>query len=433
MMKHISRYAGISVLGISLSLTGCGANAITVHQQHGTSSSGAASTSVQTITYWYWLDDPSSNTTQQLINIFNKTHPSIHVVGKLIPFNEYQQDLINAVASGNAPDVARFKDWWVGQFATNGLLAPLDSYIKVWKYRSDIHERYWDTGKTVSKDSPIYMIPNEYITFYLYYRKDLFDKAHLSPPKTFSQFEMDAKKLTIPSLHQYGFAMRGGSGGQDQWLAFMLAGGARVLDSNGHIVINNAKANEVNQWYINLFTKDHVSPSSAVTDSYSELLADFENGTVAMMAHHIGSYELLKQQLGNKLGVVPMPQANPSDPATLGSMCGNVILSSSKVRAADWEFISWLSSPQAINILDRSPNAQLPVLTSVANESYFQNDPAWRIAISEEKYAIDWPPLSGVGAVAGHVWQQNFDRALLNQETSQDMLNQIASALQNGQ
>ncbi|MBX6353498.1 MAG: sugar ABC transporter substrate-binding protein [Thermoflavifilum sp.] len=401
----------------------------------GTSNSGSNTTAtnqVQTVNYWYWLDDPSHNTIQDLIDQFNMTHPNIHVVGRLIPFNNYQQTLINAVSSGNAPDAARFKDWWVGQFAQNHLLTPLDSYTKQWQYTSDILPQYWDTGRT-SSSSPIYMLPNEYITFYLYYRKDLFAKAHLTPPKTFDEFLSDAQKLTDPAKHQYGFAMRGGAGGQDQWYAFMLAGGARMVDSNGNIVVNNQKAVQVNQWYIDLFRKYHVAPPSSVTDSYAQLLADFENGTVAMMAHHIGSYALLQQKLGDNLGVVPMPQADPSNPATMGSMSGNVIMDSSQHKTAAWTFISWLSSPTAIDVLDRSTNAQLPVLQSVANEPFFQSNTGWKVAIEEEKYAHVWPPLPGVGAVSGHVWEQTMDQALLGQISSQQMLDQIAATLKSGQ
>lgn len=406
------------------SVVGCGQTA----QQAANSSQKSSGGSVQTVTYWYWLDDPSHNTTQELIDKFNSENPNIHVVGKMIPFNNYQQTLINAVSSGDAPDAARFKDWWVGQFEANNLLEPLDSYIKDWKYQSDMIPAMWDTGK-INENSAVYMMPQAYIDFYLYYRKDLFAKANLQPPTTFAEFEKDAQVLTNAQNKQYGFAMRGGSGGQDQWYAFMLAGGAQMVDANGNVVINSDKAVQVNQWYIDLFKNDHVAPPSAVTDSYAQLLAGFENGTYAMMAHHIGSYAILSKQLGDKLGVIPIPQADPSHPATMGTMSGNVIFSSSKVKQAAWTFESWLASPEALDILDRSTNAQLPVLNSVAEEPYFQNNPGWKVAIQEESYAKVWPPLKGVGDVAGHVWQQTFDQALLGQMSSKQMLDQIATTL----
>jgi ABC-type glycerol-3-phosphate transport system substrate-binding protein len=55
------------------------------------------------------------------------------------------------------------------------------------------------------------------------YRKDWFAQEGLKPPTTFDDF------LTV-AKNKYGFGLRGG-GWQDQWLAFMVAGGARLVDA----------------------------------------------------------------------------------------------------------------------------------------------------------------------------------------------------------
>lgn len=98
------------------------------------------------IQYWYWLDDSANNIIEQLIQEFNSANDDIQVVGRLIPFNDFQQTLINSVASDDAPDVSKFKDWWIGQFVDSGLLEPLDEYTKTWEHASDIDEVFWKTG-----------------------------------------------------------------------------------------------------------------------------------------------------------------------------------------------------------------------------------------------------------------------------------------------
>jgi multiple sugar transport system substrate-binding protein len=381
------------------------------------------------VNYWYWLDDPSNNTFEQLIQKYNAENKDVQVVGRLIPFNDFQQTLINSIAANDAPDASKFKDWWVGQFTETKLLEELDKYTKDWKSNADIDKRYWDMGRT-APSSPIYMLPHQFITFYLYYRKDLFEKSQLSPPKTFDEFLAAAKKLTDPSKQQYGFAYRGGGGGQDQWYAFMLAGGARMQDDKGNVVINNETAVKVNQWYTDLFKEHKVSPATAVSDSYAQLIAGFQAGTTAMLAHHIGSYETLSKSLGDKLGVVPMPQADPSHPATMGTMTGNVVYKSSKSKDATWKFLSWLSGPEATDILSRSSNGQLPVLKSlVSKPEYQQKNIAWKVALDSEEFAHVWPPLKGVGTVAGHTWKDASDQALFGKITSKQMLDQLTTTL----
>lgn len=434
-----TRKAWILLLIVAFLLGACSSGSQSGQSGQGSPSPSASSPSASlpaaggqkvTIDYWYWVDDAQNDTIAQLIDKFNAEHPDIQVVGRLVPFNEFQQTLINAYASNDLPDASRFKDWWVGQFAENNLLEPLDGYIQNLEYKDDIDEPFWKTGKTADPNSPVYMMPHQYITFYLYYRKDLFEQAGLNPPRTFDDFLNAAIKLTDPAKGQYGFAYRGGGGGQDQWYAFMLAGGARMLDENGNVIINNAKGVEVNQWYLDLVKKHKVAPPTAASDSYAQILAGFQAGTTAMMAHHIGSYETLYQTHGDKLGVVPIPQADPNNPATMGTMTGNVLFATSDQKDAAWTFLAWLSGPEATDILSKSTNGQLPVLKSLTDKpEYRERNEGWKVALESERFAITWPPLEGVGKIAGSVWKENNDLALFGQITSQQMMDAIAQAL----
>ncbi len=428
---HSGRVAATMVAVVAL-LTACSsggsAASPSTAAQASAAAAGAASpasaANAVVVNYWYWLDTPTVPTFQTLISEFNASHPNIRVVGQLVPLSDYENKLITAVSSGSAPDAARFKDWWVGQFATQGVLASLTPDIQKWSGQSDVISSLWKTGE-LTPSGPVYMLPHQYITFYLYYRKDLFAAAGLQPPTTQAEFVADAQKLTNASKNQYGFDVRGGSGGQDQWAAWMLASGARFVDAQNNVTINTPAAVQANQQYIDLL-KD--SPPGAVNDAYAQVLQNFENGTIAMMAHHIGSYQILQQKLGSNLGVVPYPPADPSNPATLGSMSGNVIFSQSKVQQAAWTWISWLDSQQAMTELSESPNGQLPVLTSVGKLPFFSN-PFYQVALKEEQYAITYPPLPGVGQYANTTWQKSFQQALLGQISSQQMLTQIAAAL----
>lgn len=381
------------------------------------------------VNYWYWLDDATNDTIEQLIQQFNSENPDIEVVGRLIPFNDFQLTLINSVATGDAPDASKFKDWWTGQFAERNLLAPLDEYIKQWEHASDIDDIYYDMGRTASPSSPVYMMPHQFITFYMYYRADLFEEANLTPPKTLDEFLDAAKKLTDPSKQKYGFAYRGGGGGQDQWYAFMVAAGARMVDENGNIIINNEAGVQANQWYADLHALHKVTPPSSVSDSYAQLMAGFQAGTTAMLAHHVGSYENLSEVLGDKLGVIPMPQADPDNPATMGSMTGNIMFETSKSKEATWKFLSWLSSAEATDVLSQSTNGQLPVLNSLISKPEYQKNEAWKVSLESLPYSHVWPPFEGVGAVAGNVWKDNNDLLLFNKASSQEMLDKIAEAL----
>lgn len=381
------------------------------------------------IKYWLWLDDPTDPIFPELVKQFNSQNPNIQVEYELIPLAQYYDKLITAVGAGTIPDCARFKDWWLGTFVDAGALEPLDNYLKSWKGYNDVIPNLWNTGKTHSK-SPIYMMPHQFITFYLYYRKDWFKEKNLPPPTDLNKFIDAAKKLTDPSKNRYGFGLRGGAGGQDQWLAFMVAQGARLVDRNGKVIADSPEAILANQWYIDLYRVHKVVPPSAPTDGYAQVLGAFQAGITAMMAHHVGSSVLVTQKLGEEnVGVVPMPSVDPKKPATMMTMSGNVIFSNSKNKDEAFKFISWLTEKEQMDKWCRSKQGQLPVLKSVASMPYYKNNIFFKVSLDQAKYAIAWPPLPGVGYISAQLWQNLMQRALIGEISSREMMEEIANAL----
>ncbi|MFF4830540.1 ABC transporter substrate-binding protein [Streptomyces sp. NPDC001315] len=162
-----------------------------------------------TINFWHAWSAPSEvKAVQSLIAGFEKKHPNIHVniVGNMT------DDKINqALRAGGdkAPDViSSFTTNNVGKFCSSGALVDLNPFFK----KSGI-----DPEATFPKAM------NEYTQFDgdrcaapllgdaygLYYNKTAFAKAGIkNPPRTWSEFEADAKKLTISkgdSYAQLGF------------------------------------------------------------------------------------------------------------------------------------------------------------------------------------------------------------------------------------
>lgn len=389
---------------------------------------GAAQAPV-VVNYWLWLDDPTDPMFPALIQEFNARNPGIRVETQLTPLAQFHDKLVTAISAGSGPDATRFKDWWLGEFVQAGALEPLTPMIRSWTGRADVIDNLWSTGR-LSPTGLVFMLPHQYITFYMYYRADWFREAGLQPPRTFDEFLNAAKRLTDPARNRYGFGLRGGAGGQDQWLAFMVAGGARVVDSFGKVIINNPKAVEVNQWYIDLFRVHKVAPPSAPNDAYAQVLSAFQSGITAMFAHHVGSSALVTQRLGKEnVGVVNIPVADPKNPATMITMSGNVILRGSKNKEAAWKFISWLSEREAMDKWSRSRQGQLPALSSLAGSSFYQNDIFFKTSLEAAKFAVPWPGLPGVGYVSAQLWQREMQRALLGQISSKEMLDNIANAL----
>ncbi|MEU6092910.1 ABC transporter substrate-binding protein [Streptomyces sp. NPDC047085] len=177
----------------------------------GQSGSGATDDASKdtTINFWHaWSAPNEVKAVKSLVAGFERAHPNIHVnvVGNMT------DDKINqALRTGGdkAPDViSSFTTNNVGKFCSSGALVDLNPFFK----KSGI-----DPETTFPKPMNEYTqfdgnrctVPLLGDAYGLYYNKTAFEKAGIAaPPKTWSEFEADAKKLTVPQgdgFKQLGF------------------------------------------------------------------------------------------------------------------------------------------------------------------------------------------------------------------------------------
>ncbi|MCW7945264.1 sugar ABC transporter substrate-binding protein [Streptomyces hygroscopicus] len=177
----------------------------------GQSSSGANDDASKetTINFWHaWSAPSETKAVTALIAGFEKAHPNIHVN---VVANMTDDKINQALRSGGdkAPDViSSFTTNNVGKFCSSGALVDLNPFFK----KADI-----DPGTTFPKAMNEYTqfngnrctVPLLGDAYGLYYNKTAFKAAGIAgPPKTWSEFEADAKKLTITdggSYKQLGF------------------------------------------------------------------------------------------------------------------------------------------------------------------------------------------------------------------------------------
>ncbi len=373
------------------------------------------------VSYWLWQDDATDTTWQNLADEFNESQDRINVTLQVTPLAQYQDQLVSALSSGIGPDACRFKDWWLGQLVAQNAIEPLDELVSAWAGREDVVEGLWATGQ-VPGDDTIYMLPHQFVTIYMYYRKSYFEQIGMDAPTSHEDVLEACRRLTDAGQNRYGLDVRGGAGGQDQWAAWMFSGGARMVDDAGEIVINDQRAVSVNQDYLDIESSLHAAPPGSITAAFAQVTANFQGGQTGMLIHHPGSLAGMREALGDDLGVIRMPGDGP----TLGTMSGNVVLSSSQNKEAAWEWISWLSTREPMLTMSKSPQGQLPVLQSSREDPHYQ-DEALQVALTAQETAVSWPALPGTGTVANATWSPTIQSAFLGEITSQEMLDRLAA------
>lgn len=341
-------------------LTACTTAALLVTACTGQSSGGGDDGSAEgkevTITFWHgWSQDSEVKAIEDNVAAFQRLHPNIRVklVGNIS--DDKSEQALRAGGS-EAPDVvSSFTTDQVGKFCSANVWTDLNPFL-----RKD--------GIDPAKTFPVAM--REYTQFQgnqcalpllgdaygLYYNKTAFAAAGITaPPRTFSEFEAAAAKLTIPEgdgYKQLGF-MPNFHGYETTPMHYLGQYGATYFDANGKSnIATDPKVAAMYRWQKELVAKlgGFEKLEKYRTGFGDEFSANnpFHTGQVAMS--YDGEWRtaaLADNPVGFEWGTAPFPV--PDDQAETygrGYQTGTIIgiAKSSRKQTAAWQLVKFLAT-----------------------------------------------------------------------------------------
>ncbi len=211
--KFITLFSILSILAMALSA--CAPSVVTQVVTATPAPAGPV-----TITFWhgYNADTETPFLEGTIIPAFQATHPNIIVQSVNIPYDQFHQKLITAIAGGTAPDLARLDIIWVPEFGDMGALANLGQDMPDFNTLKDTV--FPGPLSTNFINGNYYGLPLDTNTRVLFYNKDVFTKAGIaSAPTTMDEFNADCAKIVALGPDTYCFADGGTYGwAVDPWI-----------------------------------------------------------------------------------------------------------------------------------------------------------------------------------------------------------------------
>jgi ABC-type glycerol-3-phosphate transport system substrate-binding protein len=239
---------------------------------------------------------------------------------------------------------------YIPQFADNGWVHALNGQIKS---NYDLDDIFKKLRGTYSWQSKLYGLPIYSEVTLLYYRKDLFKKNGLKPPKTLSDLTADAKKLNNPP-QTFGIALRGLRGeGMNvyPWTEWLRSYGGDFLNKKMEPVFNDAAGIKATKHYKKLI-QDYGPPGSGAW-GWPKVESAFSSGRVAMTVESSAFYPIFadkkQSSVAGKVGYAVVPKGPKGRyPAnySIGLAVASSVSSDSKRYKAAMSFIQWATSKQ---------------------------------------------------------------------------------------
>lgn len=220
------KLGALALLGASaIVLAGCSGGDAPASTDGATAGFDPAAAKGQNITLWLMGGD-----TPDALRDYLKTEYKAATGGTLTIEEQSWGDALTKLTaqlpdSKNTPDVTEIGNTWSPTFTTAGAFADLSGIYKDLG-GSDLLDSFVKVGEVDGKQ---YALPYYFGSRYITYRKDIWDKAGLSVPKTLDEFNADVAKLKTPE--QSGFYI----GGQD-WrngISWVFANGGDLAKKDG--------------------------------------------------------------------------------------------------------------------------------------------------------------------------------------------------------
>jgi multiple sugar transport system substrate-binding protein len=346
----------------------------------------AARAEPTTLVWSYWGDPKEVEINERIAAAFEARHPEIAIAIQHEPWPTYFTRLTAGWEQKQAPDVMFLNN--IPIYARTGALENLDPYIA--RDRFDIDDFYPTLMETFRYQGNVYGLPRDNDTKVLFYNKQLFKQAGLTPPSgdwTWQEFRETARKLTRRGpdgqASSYGFAYET----SDWWRLWIWQNNGDILDDHFNptrVRLAEPAAIEALQFLADLTNVDRVTPpGDQLTGAMQRQL--FRAGKVAMVIENHSFVPSVVEEPGLEWDVAPLPRGQRR--ANLAGGAGYVMSAWSTKKDAAWTFIKFLEGREG-QALFAEAGVAVPARKSIREENIFSRRRPYAIQVFFDETAL---------------------------------------------
>ncbi|MEG3627454.1 extracellular solute-binding protein [Streptomyces sp. C6-003] len=337
----------VSALGMTAVLGGCGV----------TGDSGGVTLRLVAADYGDSKANSSQKYWDELAKAFEAEHPDVHVDVTVHSWNDVDREVREMVEAGRAPDLAQIGAY--ADYAADDLLYEADDVLSI-QSQADFVSQLALAGQV---NGVQYGLPFASSTRVLFYNKALFEKAGLTPPKSWDDLAEAAEALKEEGV-KYPYALPlGPEEAPAETLQWLLSGGGGYTDTVGTYDIDSPRNTGTLTWLKDeLVGKGLTGPVAPGELNRADAFAAFADGDVGMLNGHPTLMKAAAAK-GVEFGMVPTPGIDGGSRVTLGVADWMMAFRKSGHQKEIGDFLNFVYSDD--NVLDFSRRYDLlPVTTS---------------------------------------------------------------------
>lgn len=361
-----------------------------------------------------------------MTDAFSKANPDIKVNLEFVPYEGLHDKTVLAQGSGGGYDVVLFDVIWPAEYATNKVLVDVSGKVTD-DMKKGVLPGAWTT---VQYDSKYYGMPWILDTKYLFYNKEILQKAGIkSPPKTWDELSEQAKTIKDKGLlaTPIAWSWSQAEAAICDYATLVSAYGGDFL-KDGKPAFQSGGGLDALKYMVSSYSSGLTNPNS------KEFLEEdvrkvFENGDAAFALNWTYMYNMANDpkdsKVAGKVGVVPAPGvAGKSEVSAVNGSMGLGITSASKHQDEAWKYITFMTSQATQN---QYAKLSLPIWASSYTDPAVTKGQEELIAAAKIGLAAMYPrPTTPKYQELSTALQQAIQESLLGQSSAEDALKSAA-------
>lgn len=354
----------------------------------GTAAPASASKPV-TLTYWRVLDD--GDAFDQIIQGYRALHPNVTINYRKLRLEEYERELLNALAEDRGPDIISLHNTWIRSYQSKLLPAPAQVKLafrevqgiqknQVWVEKTlpvitpaQVKTQFVDqVGRDVvikgQSDVPqqglvdqLWGLPLALDTMVLYYNKDVLNAAGIpTPAQDWAEFQDHVKRMT---QYDQGKLVKPAAGigtsrnverSFDILSLLMMQNGAQMTDANGLPTFNRTPSNLQREIppavEALIFYTDYANPSKEVftwDDAQPNSYDAFVSGKTGYFFGYAYHQPRIRAQAPKlNFGVANIPQIDPAAKVNYANYWVEAVSRKTANPDLAWDFVQFAANAE---------------------------------------------------------------------------------------
>lgn len=302
------------------------------------------------LTLQLW-DEAQQPIIQENVDKFNAAHEGeIHVTIEQIPWGTFWTKLDASLETDEAPDVF-WMNVYVTKYADAGLLEPLDSYIAKDNFDTSIYAK--GRVDAFNLNGVQYALPKGLDAVAVALNTEIFSRYNVELPK--EGWTWDDMRAIASQLRD-AIAAAGGSeypivmelDAQPSWMNFVYQNGGNYLSPDGKTTgMALPESKDALQQVIDLMDNKQMAPYSVLSETKgTDLFISGQAGIVFIGSWKSSVLEESTLAKDGNIQLIQMPKMAVHNGCGMGGL-GYVMASKCKNKDAAWEFIKYITGPEA--------------------------------------------------------------------------------------